>query len=98
MSDGFATFTLNRAVAVAMFRGQGAALELLGEVERDGRLASSHRLAAVRGHVLELAGDRAVAAEAYDRAAGLTTSLPERQYLERRATAARRAPSDGGGP
>jgi RNA polymerase sigma factor (sigma-70 family) len=82
-------FTLNRAVAVAMFRGPAAALELLGEVERDERLAGRHRVAAVRGHLLELAGDATAAAAAYDTAARLTTSLPERQYLQRRAVAAR---------
>jgi RNA polymerase sigma factor (sigma-70 family) len=81
-------FTLNRAVALAMFRGPAAALELLAEVERDSRLGSGHRVAAVRGHLLELAGDNAGAAAAYDAAARLTTSLPERQYLQRRAAAA----------
>jgi RNA polymerase sigma factor (sigma-70 family) len=82
-------FTLNRAVAVAMFRGPAAGLELLREVDRDERLAGSHRVAAVRGHLLELAGDAAAAAAAYDVAARFTTSLPERQYLQRRAVAAR---------
>jgi RNA polymerase sigma factor (sigma-70 family) len=82
-------FTLNRAVAVAMFRGPVAALEVLGEVERDPRLAGHHRVAAVRGHLLELTGDRIGAAAAYDLAARLTTSLPERQYLQRRAAGAR---------
>jgi predicted RNA polymerase sigma factor len=82
-------FTLNRAVAVAMFRGPAAGLEVLGEVERDERLAGRHRLAAVRGHLLELAGDTVAAAAAYDVAARLTTSLPERQYLQHRAVAAR---------
>jgi RNA polymerase sigma factor (sigma-70 family) len=82
-------FTLNRAVALAMFRGPAAGLELLDDVERDGRLAGRHRMAAVRGHLLELAGDTPAAAEAYETAARLTTSLPERQYLERRAAAAR---------
>jgi RNA polymerase sigma factor (sigma-70 family) len=84
-------FTLNRAVAVAMFRGPQAGLELLGPLERDGRLAGRHRVAAVRGHLLELAGDPAGAAQGYERAARLTTSVPERQYLERKAAAARGA-------
>jgi RNA polymerase sigma factor (sigma-70 family) len=84
-------FTLNRAVAVAMFRGPDAGLEVLATVEDDGRLAGLHRVAAVRGHLLELAGDSVRAAAAYQRAAALTTSLPERQYLERRAAAARAA-------
>jgi RNA polymerase sigma factor (sigma-70 family) len=82
-------FTLNRAVAVAMFRGPAAGLEVLAEVERDDRLAGGHRVAAVRGHLLELAGDTAQAAAAYETAAALTTSVPERQYLQRRAAAAR---------
>jgi RNA polymerase sigma factor (sigma-70 family) len=84
-------FTLNRAVAVAMFRGPEAGLEVLAAVESDRRLASRHRVAAVRGHLLELGGDNAAAAAAYERAATLTTSLPERQYLQRRAAVARAA-------
>jgi RNA polymerase sigma factor (sigma-70 family) len=83
-------FTLNRAVAVAMYRGPEAALALLAEVEGDKRLAGSHRVAAVRGHLLELAGDKAGAAAAYDLAARLTTSLPERQHLLGRAAAVRK--------
>jgi len=82
-------FTLNRAVAVAMLRGPEAGLAVLAEVEGDSRLASSHRVAAVRGHLLELTGDLAGAADAYERAARLTTSLPERQYLRRQAAAVR---------
>jgi RNA polymerase sigma factor (sigma-70 family) len=84
-------FTLNRAVALGMFRGPEAGLALLAEVERDGRLARSHRVAAVRAHLLDRAGEHAAAAEAYATAARLTTSLPERQYLQRRAVDARRA-------
>jgi RNA polymerase sigma factor (sigma-70 family) len=79
-------FTLNRAVALAMARGPAAGLELLGTLDDDGRIATSHRLHAVRGHLLELAGDRAGAHDAYVRAAQLTTSSPERDYLLGRAT------------
>ena len=82
-------FTFNRAVAVAMFRGPAAALELLGEVARDQRLGGCHRVAAVRGHLLELAGDTVAAAAADDIAARLTTSLAEHQYLQRRAVETR---------
>ena len=39
----------------------------------------------VRAHMLELAGNRTGAAAAYRAAARLTTSLPERRYLEARA-------------
>jgi RNA polymerase sigma factor (sigma-70 family) len=90
-------FTLNRAVAVAMSRGPAAGLRLLGEIERDDRLATRHRLAAVRGHLLELAGDDAGATAAYEAAAQLSLSLPEREYLQRRAAAARSPGSVRGG-
>ena len=80
-------FTLNRAVALAMYKGPQAGLELLAEVEQDPRLAASHRVPAVRGHLLERAGDRAGATAAYQTAAQLTTSRPERDYLLRKAAA-----------
>lgn len=76
---------LGRAVAVAMAGGPQAGLAALEEIEGDSRLAAHHRLPAVRAHMLELAGDRAAAADYYRRAARLTTSLPERRYLEARA-------------
>jgi len=77
--------TLNRAVAVAMVDGPRAALDLLAGLEADERMAGHHRLAAVRAHCLELAGDHAAAAAEYARAARTATSLPERRYLEARA-------------
>lgn len=72
---------LNRAVALAMVQGPAAGLELLAELDADPHLASHHRLAAVRGHLHERAGDRAAAVAHYQRAAELTSSLPERNYL-----------------
>ncbi|HEY2429478.1 MAG TPA: DUF6596 domain-containing protein [Acidimicrobiales bacterium] len=77
--------TLNRAVAVAMVHGPQAALDALGTLEADGRMASSHRLESVRAHFLEMAGDRAAARAGYQAAARRTTSPPERRYLEGRA-------------
>jgi RNA polymerase sigma factor (sigma-70 family) len=77
--------TLNRAVAVAMVDGPQRALELLGELATDDRLAGHHRLEAVRAHLLEMAGDRATALTAYRLAARRTPSLPEQRYLEARA-------------
>jgi RNA polymerase sigma factor (sigma-70 family) len=73
--------TLNRAVALAMVRGPRAGLELLDSLDA---LAGHYRLDAVRGHLLEMAGDTAGARDAYARAARGTTSLPERRYLEER--------------
>ncbi|HJS94621.1 MAG TPA: sigma-70 family RNA polymerase sigma factor [Solirubrobacteraceae bacterium] len=80
-------YSLNRAVAVAMADGPAAGLAQLAAIERDERLAGHHRVDAVRAHMLELAGDRERAADAYRAAARLTTSLPERRYLESRAAA-----------
>jgi RNA polymerase sigma factor (sigma-70 family) len=77
--------SLNHAVAVAMVKGPSVALEILDQVSADERIARSHRLDAVRGHLLEMAGNGAAAAASYRRAARGTTSLPERRYLERRA-------------
>jgi RNA polymerase sigma factor (sigma-70 family) len=73
--------TLNHAVATAMVQGPSAGLELLQALDEDGRLAGNHRLEAVRGHLLEMAGDQRAAIANYLQAAGRTTSLPERNYL-----------------
>jgi len=78
-------FALNRVVAIAMAKGPAAGLAALAAIENDEHLTGHHRVAAVRAHMLELAGDRAAAAAAYRAAARLTTSLPERRYLEARA-------------
>jgi RNA polymerase sigma factor (sigma-70 family) len=77
--------TLNRAVAVAMVQGPQAGLELLDTLDGDKRVATHHRLEAVRAHLLEMSGDRAAARAGYRLAARRTTSLPERRYLEGRA-------------
>jgi RNA polymerase sigma factor (sigma-70 family) len=77
--------TLNHAVAVAMVDGPAAGLAMLESLEDDERMAKHHRLEAVRGHLLEMAGDGDAARAAYRLAAQRTTSLPERRYLERRA-------------
>ncbi len=79
--------TLNRAVALAMVEGPHAGLELLGTLEGDESMAHTHRLDAVRGHLLELDGEPAAARECYRRAARMTRSEAERQYLALRAAA-----------
>jgi predicted RNA polymerase sigma factor len=58
---------------------------MLDTVADDPRLATSHRLDAVRAHLLEMTGDLASARETYLTAARRTNSLPERRYLESRA-------------
>jgi predicted RNA polymerase sigma factor len=77
--------TLNRAVALAMVDGPRAGLALLGTLEADERMSQSHRLEAVRGHLLELAGEPDAARESYLRAARMTASVPEQRYLALRA-------------
>ncbi len=77
--------TLNHAVAVAMVRGPQAGLAHLEPLDADDRMASHHRLDAVRAHLLEMAGDHDAARSSYRVAARRTTSLPEQRYLEARA-------------
>ena len=79
--------TLNRAVALSMVDGPRAGLTLLDELGGDERMARNHRLHAVRAHLLEMAGEQGAALDSYRAAARLTTSLPERRYLEDRADA-----------
>jgi len=73
--------SLNRAVALAMVEGPSAGLRALEDLADDPRLSSSHRLDAVRGHLLERAGDHAAAVELFRRAAARTASTAERDYL-----------------
>ena len=80
---------LNRAIALAMVRGPRVALVELEQLARDSRLAQHHRLFAVRAHLLERAGEAASAVEGYLAAAKLTASVPERDYLLKRAARAR---------
>jgi predicted RNA polymerase sigma factor len=68
-----------------MVHGPRAGLALLGTLDADERMAHNHRLHAVRGHLLELAGDMVEARVAYRRAAKMTASLPEQRYLALRA-------------
>ena len=85
---------LGRVVALAMVRGARAGLAELAAQERDPALAGHHRLSAVRGHLLELAGDEQAAIGHYEKAARRTLSLPEQRYLTARAAALRDATSE----
>ncbi|MBC7894799.1 MAG: RNA polymerase sigma factor [Cytophagaceae bacterium] len=72
---------LNFAIATAMVHGPAAGLALLTPLEQDARLQGTHRVDAVRGHLLERAGDCEGALASYQMAAGRSTSRPERDYL-----------------
>ena len=76
---------LNHAIAAAMVHGPRTGLELIKQLDADPRLAQHHRLDAVRGHLLEMAGDLHAAIEHYRFAAGRTTNIAERNYLMTRA-------------
>jgi RNA polymerase sigma-70 factor (ECF subfamily) len=75
---------LNRAVALSMVEGPDAGLAVVDAIVDSGELGDHHRLYAVRAHLLEDAGRPDEALVAYDRAAELTTSAPERDYLRMR--------------
>jgi RNA polymerase sigma factor (sigma-70 family) len=77
--------TLNRAVAVGMVDGPRAGLADLGALDGDRRVASHHRLASVRAHLHEMAGDTQAALTGYEDAARRTTSIPEQRYLQAQA-------------
>ncbi len=72
---------VNHAIAAAMVHGPSKGLALLQPLDADPRIARHHRLHAVRGHLLEMAGDRESAIEHYRIAASRATSTPERNYL-----------------
>jgi RNA polymerase sigma factor (sigma-70 family) len=87
--------TLNRAVAAAMAEGPAAGLDLLDGV--GSRLGSHHRFHAVRGHLLELAGDGAGAAAELRAAALGTANLREQHYLMAKAASLDEGGADGSG-
>jgi RNA polymerase sigma factor (sigma-70 family) len=87
--------TLNQAVAEAMVRGPHAGLAMLDGLTD--QLGGHHRLAAVRAHLLEMAGDPVTARDCYLAAARRTTSRAEQRYLEGRAARLRPVTGRSGG-
>jgi predicted RNA polymerase sigma factor len=79
---------------VAMVQGPAAGLGMLDSFDAGGRLAGTHRLDAVRGHLLEMAGDRDGAVRHYLAAANRTTNTAERNYLLTQAATVREAAVD----
>ncbi len=74
---------LNHAVAVSMVAGPQAGLELLQRLGTDPRAKADRRFHAVRGHLLEKAGNADDALEAYRAAAHVATNLRHQRYLNR---------------
>jgi predicted RNA polymerase sigma factor len=71
-----------------MVQGPAAGLAALDTLED--RLSGHYRLAAVRGHFHEMAGNSDAAVACYRTAASRTTSEPERDYLTAQAARLRR--------
>jgi RNA polymerase sigma-70 factor (ECF subfamily) len=86
---------LNRAAAVAMAEGPAAALDQIGTVERDGRLAGYRYLPAARAEMLRRLGRRAEAEDAYRAALELTENAAERAFLCRRIAEVAGPPGPG---
>ncbi|MFJ9641932.1 RNA polymerase sigma factor [Streptomyces sp. NPDC004244] len=80
---------LNRAVAVSMADGPGAALPLVDALAQDPALRGYHLLPSVRGDLLERLGRHEEARAEFERAASLTGNARERDLLLRRAAAHR---------
>ena len=77
---------LNHAIAAAMVHGPARGTRRCwSRSNRRGSLRGHYRLDAVRGHLLEMAGDRQGAIAQYRAAAEGTTSIPERDYLTTKA-------------
>lgn len=78
---------LNRAVAVSMAEGPGAALPLVDALADEPALRSYHLLPSVRGDLLERLGRGPEARAEFERAAALTRNVRERDLLLARAAA-----------
>jgi RNA polymerase sigma factor (sigma-70 family) len=76
---------LNRAVAVSMASGPAAGLELVDALMREPSLREYHLLPTVRGDLLEKLGRLDEARAEFDRAAGLTKNVRQRDLLLERA-------------
>ncbi|MDR3637284.1 MAG: RNA polymerase sigma factor [Isosphaeraceae bacterium] len=75
---------LNRAVAVAMWQGPLAGLELIEGILAEGDLTDYHLAHAARADLCRRLGRTADARESYERAAALARQEPERRFLQRR--------------
>jgi hypothetical protein len=64
-----------------MVAGPRAGIELLDRLGTDPRVNADRRFHAVRGHLLEKAGDTSGALDAYQTAARVATNLQHRRYL-----------------
>ena len=76
---------LNRAVAVGMAHGPAAGLELVDPLVSDPALENYHLLPSVRGDLLKKLGRMEEARAEFERAAGITRNVREKNLLLERA-------------
>jgi RNA polymerase sigma factor (sigma-70 family) len=88
---------LNHAVAVSMVAGPERGLELVRRLAADARINADRRFHAVRGHLLEMAGDRGAALDAYRAAARAAINVQQQRYLNQKVNRLR-APCPGSSP
>ena len=70
-----------------MCHGPRAGLDQLDKLQGKGHLPADHHVPAIRGHLLEMTGDRHGARSAYLAAADLAGNLAQRRYLHTKAAA-----------
>jgi RNA polymerase sigma-70 factor (ECF subfamily) len=75
---------LNRAVAISMADGPGAALPIVDALAADGALETYHLLHSTRADLLRRLERKAEAADSYRRAIELSPNPVDRAFLERR--------------
>jgi hypothetical protein len=80
-----AGLTLSHTVAVAMVKGLVAELTLLSTLDADDRMTHTHRLDAVRAHLLERAGIPSRQGGSGCGPRRTTASVPGQRYLTLRA-------------
>lgn len=78
---------INRAVALAETAGPAAGLAALPAIDEDRRLADYQPYWAARARLLAQTGDRAAAADAYERAIGLERDAAVTRFLQRQRAA-----------
>lgn len=84
---GSPVIAINRALALAEFKGAGRALEAIEAVAADARLAEYQPYWAARAELLAKTGAHSEARRAYEIAIGLERDPAVRRFLERRQSA-----------
>jgi RNA polymerase sigma-70 factor (ECF subfamily) len=85
--SGSPVVAINRALAIAEIHGATAALDAIGKVSRDVRLAEYQPYWAARAQLLAKAGAREEAHQAYELAIGLERDPSVRRFLQQRQSA-----------